>query len=469
MAIIFYNTLTRKKQEFKPIEDSVVKIYSCGPTVYDYAHLGNFRSFIFVDLLRRFLRLKGFALKHVMNVTDVDDKTIKRSQEQGKSLQEFTEFYSEEFFKDLETLNISRPETIINATDNIGEMVALIRILLDKGVAYKAKDGCIYFSIAKFPDYGKLANLDVANLLENADKRMASDEYEKENARDFALWKSWDESDGAVFWETELGKGRPGWHIECSAMSTKNLGKTFDIHTGGVDLIFPHHTNEIAQSEAATGKKFVNFWMHNEHLLVDGKKMSKSLGNFYTLRDLLKKGIDPKAIRWLLLSTHYRQQLNFTMEAVHAAEAAVERLLEFMRNLREYNADIEYNEEVDDMIEKTSQAFVKELDDDLGMPAALSHIFDFVRDINKLMLENRLDDLNAKAVVAQMEDFDKILGVLEEEEIAIPEEIQELAAKREKARADKDWKESDKLRDLIKEKGFFIEDAKKGTKIKKLV
>lgn len=468
MAIIFYNTLTRKKQEFKSIEDSVVKIYSCGPTVYDYAHIGNFRSFIFTDILRRFLRFRGFALKHVMNITDVDDKIIKNSRKQGKSLKEFTEFYSDEFFKDLETLNISMPEIIIKATDNIDVMVALIKKLLDKGVAYKARDNCIYFSISKFPHYGRLANLDPAHLLENAGKRMSSDEYEKENARDFALWKAWDESDGDVYWETELGKGRPGWHIECSAMSTKNLGDTFDIHTGGVDLIFPHHTNEIAQSEAATGKKFVNFWMHNEHLLVEGKKMSKSLGNFYTLRDLLKKGIDPKAIRWILLSTHYRQQLNFTMEAVKAAEAAIERLLEFMRNLREYSADVEYNKEVDDMIEKTSQAFVRELDDDLGMPAALSHIFDFVRDVNKLMLENKVDDLNAKAVIVQMEAFDKILGVLEEEEIEIPEEIQELAAKREKARAEKRWEESDKLRDLIKEKGFFIEDSKKGTKIKKI-
>ena len=294
----FYNTLGRKKQEFKPIKKGEVTMYTCGPTVYSYVHLGNLRAMVFYDLVRRYFKYKGYKLKHVMNITDVDDKTIRDSQKEGKSLKEFTEFYTKSFLDDLKTLNIEIAEVIPKATEEISGMVELIEILLDKGIAYKVDNGDIYFSIAKFKDYGKLALINPDKLKKNADGRLNNaDEYDKEDARDFALWKSYDEKDGDVFWETSIGKGRPGWHIECSVMSAKYLGQPFDIHMGGVDLIFPHHTNEIAQSESAYDKKFCNYWMHNEHLIVNGEKMSKSLGNFYTLRDLLDKGYDSKAIK----------------------------------------------------------------------------------------------------------------------------------------------------------------------------
>ena len=289
--ILLFNTLTRRKEPFTPLEIGKVKMYTCGPTVYDYAHIGNFRAFLFEDLLKRWLLLQGFKVTHVMNLTDVDDKTIRGSQKQGLPLRQFTDFYIKAFFEDIKTLNILAADVYPRATDRIPEMVALIKTLMDKGYAYRGEDGSIYYCISKFPDYGKLSKLKTAEL--KAGARVSQDEYAKEEAQDFALWKAWTPEDGDVFWETELGKGRPGWHIECSAMSMKYLGETFDIHCGGVDNIFPHHENEIAQSEAASGKKFVNYWLHNEHLQVEGKKMSKSLGNYYTLRDLLAKQCDP--------------------------------------------------------------------------------------------------------------------------------------------------------------------------------
>ena len=332
MAFKVFNTLTKKKEEFKSIIPNQVKMYSCGPTVYNHVHIGNLRAFLFADLLRRYIKYKGYKLTHTMNITDVDDKTIRDSQNEKKSLTEFTQFYEKTFLDNLKTLNIEIPEIMPRATDHIPEIVNMIKSLTEKGHTYES-DGSIYFRISSFKEYGALANLDFSKLKENAQGRLTEDEYEKENARDFVLWKAYTESDGDVFWETELGKGRPGWHIECSAMSTKYLGDHFDIHTGGVDLIFPHHTNEIAQSVCATGRPFVNYWIHNEHLIVNGKKMSKSLGNFFTLKDLLDKGYHPMAIRYELISTHYRSKLDFRENSLENVWSTVQKFHDFIDSL----------------------------------------------------------------------------------------------------------------------------------------
>jgi len=335
MALQFFNTLTRRKEDFVPLdpEGKKVGLYTCGPTVYNYAHIGNLRAFTFEDLLRRYLEYKGFQVKHVMNITDVEDKIIRTVRESGKSLREVTDFYTQEFFRDLDTLNIQRPHVVPRATETIADMIKLIETLVASKHAYVAEDRCVYFSIKSFKDYGKLAHLDLENLQSGA--RVAQDEYDKEHAADFALWKAWDEDDGTVKWPSPWGDGRPGWHIECSVMSMKHLGETFDIHCGGEDLIFPHHEDEIAQSEAATGKPFVRYWLHNAHLLVDGKKMSKSLGNFYTLRDLLAKGWTGREVRYALISAHYREQLNFTFDGLQAARSALQRIDEFLLKLQE--------------------------------------------------------------------------------------------------------------------------------------
>ena len=334
-TICFFNTLTRRKEVFKQINSKEVGMYTCGPTVYDYAHIGNFRAFIFEDLLKRWLKYRGFIVRHVMNLTDVDDKTIKGSKTKGIDLGQYTEFYAKAFFEDVATLNIEPADHYPRATEHIPEMEALIQTLLVKCYAYKGEDKSIYFAINKFLDYGKLSKIQLQQLKTGA--RVKTDEYAKEEAQDFALWKAYTPEDGDVYWETSLGKGRPGWHIECSAMSMKYLGETFDIHCGGIDNMFPHHENEIAQSEAATGKPFVHYWLHNEHLQVDGKRMAKSLGNYYTLRDLQTKNCDPKAIRFLLLSTHYRQQFNFTFEGLEASKGAIERLINLMHRLQNAN------------------------------------------------------------------------------------------------------------------------------------
>src|SRR4030065_1580791 len=322
--ICFFNTFTRQKEIFNPINPNEVRMYTCGPTVYDYAHIGNFRAFLFEDLLKRWLKHRGFKVTHVMNLTDVDDKTILGSKKQQIPLRQYTEFYAKAFFEDAKALNIEPADQYPRATEHIPEMTTLIKQLLCKGYAYKGEDDSIYYAISKFKEYGKLSKIRVQDLKKGV--RVKTDEYAKEEAQDFALWKAWTAEDGDVFWETELGKGRPGWHIECSPMSMKYLGETFDIHFGGVDNIFLHHVNEIAQSQAATGKKFVNYWLHSAHLLVEGMKMAKRLGNFYTLRDLLNKGWNPVVIRYLLISTHYRQQLNFTIEGLEASKNAPQKL-----------------------------------------------------------------------------------------------------------------------------------------------
>jgi len=462
-SICFFNTLTRKKEVFIPLVPSKVKIYTCGPTVYDYAHIGNFRAFLFEDLLKRWLVYQGFKVTHVMNLTDIDDKTIKGSQKQGIALAQFTDFYIKAFFEDIKVLNIQPADVYPKATDHIPEMVQLIKTLIAKCIAYKGEDGSIYFSVCKFPDYGKLSHIKVSEL--KAGARVCQDEYCKEEAQDFALWKAWTLEDGDVFWETELGKGRPGWHIECSAMSSKYLGETFDIHCGGVDNMFPHHENEIAQSEGATGKKFVNYWMHNEHLQVEGKKMSKRFGNFYTLRDLLAKGYDPIAIRYLLMSTHYRQQFNFTFEGLEAAKAAVERLRNFVRRLHEVEGTTSTGK-VATLMAKLEAGFGGSMDDDLNIGIALSSLFDFVREINSMLDANIVSKDEAAEVGGLMMRLDEVLGVIGKLEVeeALPSDIDALVQKREEARKAKNWKEADTIRAQLKAMGIVLEDTAQGVR-----
>ncbi len=464
--IHFFNTLTRKKEIFKPLEEGKVRIYTCGPTVYDFAHIGNFRAFLFEDLLKRWLVYRGFKVTHVMNLTDVDDKTIKGSQKQGIPLTKFTDFYVKAFFEDIKALNIQLADVFPKATDHIPEMVAIIKTLLAKGFAYQGEDGSIYYAVSKSPTYGALSKIKVDEL--KAGARVSQDEYAKEEAQDFALWKAWTPEDGDVYWETELGKGRPGWHIECSAMSMKHLGETFDIHCGGVDNIFPHHENEIAQSEAATGMKFVNYWMHNEHLLVEGKKMAKRFGNFYTLRDLLAKGYDPIVIRYLLLSTHYRQQFNFTFDGLEAAKGAVERLRNFVRRIHEADGK-GCGERIAALTEKLEACFVGSMDDDLNINIALASLFDFIREANNMLDANMVSKEEAEKIGGLMMQFDSVLGVIGEVEMqeALPEDIEALVQKREQARKAKNWKEADEIRAQLKEMGIVIEDTAQGVRWRK--
>src|ERR671925_2203912 len=429
-----YNTLTRVKEDFQPLHPGEVRIYTCGPTVYDYAHIGNFRAFVFEDILRRYLMYKGYRVIQVMNLTDVDDKTIRGARQANVSLREYVDYYKKAFFEDLDTLHIQRAEYYPAATDHIPEMVALIKRLLERGAAYRAGDS-IYFKVEAFPEYGKLAHLEERQLQAGASGRVDADEYEKEDARDFALWKGWTEADGDVYWETELGKGRPGWHIECSVMAMKYLGTPIDIHAGGVDLIFPHHENEIAQSEAASGQRFVQRWMHCQFLLVESQKMSKSLGNFYTLRDLLQGGHKPKAIRYSLLSTHYRQTQNFTLDGLAAAEAAVQRLQDFVANLQTAEGT---GTPVDGLIRQAVQQFEEGMDDDLNISLGLAAIFEFVRDVNRLLADGRLSRENAQAVMATMRQFDRVLGLLDEGEPAVDADVERLAQEREQARKRRD-------------------------------
>jgi cysteinyl-tRNA synthetase len=460
--ICFFNTFTRTKEKFVPREKGKVKMYTCGPTVYDFAHIGNMRAFIFEDLLRRWLEYRGFQVTQVMNITDVDDRTIKGSRKQGIPLREYTEHYTKVFFEDIETLNIQKATIYPRATQHIPEMVALVKKLMEKGYAYRGEDGSIYYDISKFREYGRLANIRVGEL--KAGARVKVDEYAKEEAQDFALWKAWDEEDGDVFWETEIGKGRPGWHIECSAMSMKYLGETLDIHCGGVDNMFPHHENEIAQSEAATGKKFVNYWMHNEHLLVEGKKMAKRLGNYYTLRDLLAKGYDPKAIRYLLISTHYRQQMNFTFDGLEAAKNAVERLTNFTRRLLEADGKSE-GKIAEQSINEVQINFGKAMDNDLDIGDALAALFDFAKDINKLMDENSLSSEEAQEIHTLMLKFDSVLGVIGQvRKEKLSERAEQFIREREEARKAKDWEKADRIRKELREMGVIVEDTAQGVR-----
>ncbi len=460
--IRFYNTMTRKKEEFKPIKEGLVGLYTCGPTVYDLAHIGNFRAYVFEDLLHRYLEYAGYKVLRVMNITDVDDKTIAGAHKEGISLKEYTDRYTEIFLEDMETLRMKKPDYLPRATEHIQEMVALVKRLMEKGYAYE-KEGAIYYSIAKFPSYGKLSGIDLSNIKPGA--RVEVDEYAKEDVRDFALWKEEKEED--VSWDTELGRGRPGWHIECSAMSMKYLGESFDIHTGGVDNIFPHHENEIAQSEAATGKKFVNYWMHCAHLLVNNEKMSKSKGNFYTLRDIIKKGYNPVAVRYLLLSTHYRDPLNFTEKALVQAENTVKHYNAFYQSL-DFCTGADSNKTIKEEIQKARDTFTQGLADDLNISSALAGIFGLMKVVNIALSQGTLMQEDAREVKNFLDETDSILSILEKEEIKLSEEEQKLLKEREQARKDKNFKISDEIRKRLNSAGIILEDTPYGTRWKKV-
>lgn len=461
--IQFYNTLSGKLEPFNPITPGEIKLYTCGPTVYDYSHIGNCRAYIFEDLLKRFLIFKGYKLKHVMNITDVDDKTIKGANAEGIKLQEYTKKYIETFFEDINVLNILKADFYPRATEHIQDMVKMIKGLLQKGYAYK-KDGSVYFSIAKFPNYGQLSKINLEEL--KPGERIESDEYEKENVNDFALWKN--KKEGEPFWETEIGAGRPGWHIECSVMSSKYLGQTFDIHCGGTDNIFPHHENEIAQSEAYSGKKFVNYWIHCHHLIVDGEKMSKSKGNFFTLRDLLNKNVNPSILRFLLLSTHYRKMLNFSFKALEQASASFQRIKDFLYELKNHSFEEGENEEIPLLIEEMNQNFTGGLSDDLNISVALRAIFEMIRKVNILISQGKIYRKDADKLVSSFNSLDKVLGVLhEEKEEMLPSEILKKIEKREIARKEKNYKLADQIRDELLRKGIVLEDTKDGVRWKR--
>ena len=461
-----FNTLTRENDKII-ITDKPLKIYTCGPTVYHYAHIGNFRTYLFEDLLRRTLKYFGFKVQQVMNITDIDDKTIKGAIEAGKSLNDYTQPYIDAFFEDMEALKIEKAEVYPYATDHVSEMIDMIQKLIDEGVAYQGKDGSIYYSIRHFPGYGRLSHFKLSDLEVNASNRN-EDEYDKENASDFVLWKSYDEArDGPVFWDSPFGKGRPGWHIECSAMAIKHLGETLDIHIGGVDNIFPHHENEIAQSEACTGKCFAKHWLHAEHLLVDGTKMSKSKGNFYTLRDLLDQGYSGQEVRFALIQTHYRTQLNFTKEVMDGAKNGLRRLNDFISRIKEVSGEqsLAYREN----LANAHQAFCDALCDDLNISEALAAIFNLVRELNSLIDQNQIDSEAAKEIITKFEDFNRVLGFISFEEHAnvIPEDLLKAFQLRQEARANRNFEEADRQRKLIEDRGYVIEDSPTGSKIKK--
>ncbi len=459
-----HNTLTKRLEEFVPLDGRNVRMYTCGPTVYDFAHIGNFRAYLFEDLLRRYLKFAGYTVKQVMNLTDVDDKTIRGANGAGISLNDYTKRFKDAFFADLRTLNIEPAEHYPAATDHIPGMITLIQTLFDKGYAYKSDDGSVYFSIVKFPEYGKLAHLDKSGL--RAGARVAQDEYEKENLADFALWKAWDEKDGAVAWDSPWGKGRPGWHIECSAMSIKYLGETFDLHTGGIDNIFPHHEDEIAQSEAASGKPFVKYWMHCAHLVVDGRKMSKSLGNFHTLRNILDRGYSGREIRYVLMAAHYRQSLNFTFEALGGARASLKRLDDFIARLNENAGSEPTTVKLPAWAEKARARFISAMDDDLNISEALAALFDMVRDGNSA-IDAGLEKVGAKATLDLICDLDRVLGIFEKQEDKPGDEALRLADEREIARKAKNWAESDRLRKALAETGWEVRDTPEGPKLKR--
>ena len=474
LSLHLYNTLSGRVEEFAPLADNTVRMYACGPTVYDFGHIGNFRTFVAVDILRRFLRQSGLKLQHVMNITDVDDKIIRNAAQEHKSVNEYTRKYEQAFLEDMRILNLEQPERVVRATDHIEEMAHFIRKLAEKGYAYRTEDGSYYFSIAKFPEYGKLSKKDFSGIEVGA--RVDVDEYEKDNARDFALWKA--PKEGEAFWETSIGKGRPGWHIECSVMSMKYLGDTFDLHAGGEDLMFPHHENEIAQSEALTGKPFVRFWMHVRFLLVEGEKMSKSAGNFFTLRDLLEKGYKPSAIRYLLSSVPYRKQLNFTFDGLKQAAHSVERLRNFKSRLEMGQFPPGRNEKIQELAAQTITQFRNALNDDLNTAQALAAIFDMVRDANTAADRNELRQDDKAPLLKALAEFDQIFAVLKDDDAekmaaftgsaGLPDaEIERLIADRTSAKKARDFARADQIRKQLSDGGILVEDTKDGIRWKR--
>jgi cysteinyl-tRNA synthetase len=468
MTLFLFNTESRKKEELKPIDGKKVRMYTCGPTIYDFAHIGNFRTYVFEDLLRRTIKYFGFEIEQAMNITDLDDKTIKGSIEKNVSLATYTEPYKKAFFEDLKKLNIEEVEHYPAATDFIPEMIEIIEKLLEKKCAYVGANRSIYFSLKTFSTYGRLSRLNLKDLKFNASGENDADEYGKESLTDFVLWKAYEpERDGKVFWESPFGPGRPGWHIECSAMAMKRLGPSIDIHCGGVDNIFPHHENEIAQSESYSGCQFATLWLHAEHLLVDHKKMSKSLGNFYSLRDLLKKGYTGEEVRYLLLSTHYRTQLNFNFDGLQGARAAMTRIGDLVNRLRSIQGDKVYNE-VSNLLQKADEGFKRGLADDLNISNSLAAIFDLIRELNVLADQEKISKLEAEIALKQLEEWDQVLGVLPLGQLEeAPVEMQLLLKKREQARKEKNFSLSDQLRDEILAAGYIIEDTPTGTRLKR--
>ncbi len=467
MGLSFFNTLSRSVQEFKPLDPAGKKVgmYCCGPTVYDFAHIGNWRTFVFGDLVRRYLTFRGYDVKHVMNITDVEDKIIRRVCETKTTLREFTGKYEAAFFDDMKALGCHLPNITPRATEYIAEIIALIEKLIARGIAYKANDGSVYFSIEKYRGcgchYGQLQKLNFDEM--RVGERVSSDEYEKESVADFALWKAYVPDDGEVTWDSPWGKGRPGWHIECSAMSMKVLGESFDLHLGGEDLKFPHHEDEIAQSEGATGKPFVKYWLHGAHLLVEGKKMSKSLGNFFTLRDLLAKGYTGREVRFLLLSAHYRETFNFTLDGLAGAKTSLARIDECVGKLRNLAANASPTG-TSPLVENLTTA----LDDDLNISAAWATVFEWVRETNKRIADNSLTAAHSAAELAAWEKVNAVLGIGSVAEAEAPAEIVALLEARQAARKAKDFKRSDQIRDELKAKGWVVEDSPKGPKLKKL-
>lgn len=471
MALQFFNTLSRSVEEFVPLDPNrkSVRMYCCGPTVYDFGHIGNFRTFVFTDLVRRYLSFRGYDVTHVMNITDVEDKIIKRVRETQTTLRGYVSKYEDAFLEDLQTLGCLPPHHLPRATEHIAEMIQIIEALIKRGIAYKAADGSVYFSIEKYQGcgcrYGQLVNLNFEQM--RPGERVASDEYSKDAIADFALWKSRVPEDGDVFWPSPWGEGRPGWHIECSAMSMKLLGPSFDLHLGGEDLAFPHHEDEIAQSEGAgfqqAGQRFVKYWLHGAHLLVEGKKMSKSLGNFFTLRDLLGKGYGGREIRYLLISSHYRATFNFTIEGLDGARMALARLDECLGKLQ--NLAGTTSAEAD---RKVLDAFTAALDDDLNVAAGWGVVFEWVSEMNRLLAANQLTPVQAAAAVGAWQQLDSVLGLGRKGEVEAPPEILALLEQRQAARKARDFKKSDAVRDELKASGWLIEDTPKGPRLKPL-
>lgn len=467
--IQLFNTEKRAKEVLNA-SNGLVTLYTCGPTVYNFAHIGNFRTYVFEDLLRRTLKFFGLQVKQVMNLTDVDDKTIKGAIAQGISLDAFTQPFKEAFFQDLATLKIEKAEVYPAATDYIEPMIQMIQKLIEKGFAYQGQDGSVYYAIKKFPRYGCLSHLKLDELKAGASERVAADEYDKDHVSDFVLWKKYDpQRDGQIYWDSPFGPGRPGWHLECSAMAMQLLGETVDIHVGGVDNMFPHHENEIAQSEACSGKQFVKHWMHAEHLVVDGKKMSKSLGNVYKLQDLAAKGYTGTEIRYMLLQTHYKTQLNFTFEGLDAVRQSLKRFQDFIQRLQEIKG-VANSGLITPVIDKTHNTFAKALADDLNISMALASLFDMIREVNALCDKGQVGEKEAAEILEFLQKVNQVLAIFSFEPRVdqIPPHLEEALQKRNQARQNKNWAEADQLRDFISSQGYIIEDSAKGARLKKI-
>jgi len=460
MGLQFYNTYSNQIESFKEIKKGEVGLYTCGPTVYDFAHIGNFRSYVFEDLVKRYLLYSGYKVNHIMNITDIDDKTIKKMKELNITLNQVTGQYTEAFFNDIATLNIIKADVYPKATEHINEMIDLIKILEEKGYAYQ-KGNSVYFRIEKFSEYGKLANVNKENLQMSA--ASGSDEYDKENIQDFVLWKG--KKEGEPSWETPYGEGRPGWHIECSAMSSRYLGDHFDIHMGGVDNIFPHHENEIAQSCAATGKPFVNFWIHCQHLIIDNQKMSKSLGNFYTLKDLMEMGHEPMSIRYLLITTHYRKLLNFTLAGIESAKQSLKRIHDFLFAITNLETSAGKSDSIINLINQNEIKFKESMDDDFNVSGALGTLFDFLHQVNREMSHLKSDDVSH--ILSYIDRINSVLGIIQKQEsTSVDQEIMAKIEIREKARKEKNYQLADQIRNELKSQGISLIDTPDGVKWK---